>query len=252
MNDILKLIIERGKDFGILCVTLIIITSLVLRYTKLKGHHADPSIISILRTVRIVSVISVIAIFAIKIYDTVDSSYEFNNQVVRVDSVRTEINFKKEIKISSKAKIYIDDSGMMSAIKRSKAFWTGKVTYDTLFSTPINDVRGFKIFELENVLMIYFNDIIPQKKFTCDGDFKMQEFLIYVNHLRKNGIPLDIKIKAFHISTIIGVILILAALYLSITMYSADSCSGCISQYFWGLICLATGLIILGSFRSCQ
>jgi hypothetical protein len=221
MDSIYKLIIDKGGDFGILCVVILIISTGLIKTLKSKKRPSaetktpsnDPTI-HLLQFIKVFSIISVIGIFTIKIFVVVDNSktmdlliknnaHKLASDTVRVDSSSLERTFQ----LSETAALHFHGNGRLYATLKNDSSSANQGAYDTLFDVAINDIKGFTIYHFESIFVISYKFDAPNVRIRFTDQFKTQDFVEFVYVMNKNGYQIDLGTNTFRLQSIIGFII---------------------------------------------
>ncbi len=215
MDSIYKTIIDKGGDFGILCVFILILSVGLLKGLKSKNNPSLEVIVHFLRIVKYFCIISAIGIFVIKIIvlldnsKTIDTLIKQKAQKIASDTLSVDSSsIEKTFQLSATAEMHFQGKGRLFATIKNEPSSTNQSTYDTILNVAIDDIKGFKLYNFENILVVSYNFDAPNDRILYAGQFKIPDFVEYVYTLNKKGFHMELGTSSFRVQTIIGFVII--------------------------------------------
>lgn len=169
-------------------------------------------------------------------------AYSVLKSVNLTDTDKISLLDNKTFQISNDKKI-IFLSNRFILIKETSHFFSN-TTVDTLISVPLRKIEKFKIWSINTILTIIYNDNLPNANINCDASLKKGDFYSYVEDLSLSGFPITIESYTFTTKMIVAMIIGVISLFLIIASFGFEmENQGCLILFI-GLVLLFVSILM--------
>jgi hypothetical protein len=264
MIDLLKAIIEKGGNFGIINVVIIVIISFIVNLTKYGKINTYSTLRDLRQFLKVFFIVSMMYLVFLEVYRKYSPS-EGQNLVTPIDSVkyepkRAKIRFRyycldhrineKEFNLTDSVKMLFTNNGQFILVKKDNFFQGSLVENKPLIITKISDIEYANFYEYERLVLLSFKNNAATYKLNYNPTrFRKIEFIYFVNDLNEMGFYINQDFSKIYITSIIGIIFIIFL----IVAFFLMGIYGAVNERGWlvYLIILLLCLFSMNYLRSC-
>ncbi len=179
---------------------------------------------------------------------TIDTLIKQKAQKIASDTLSVDSSsIEKTFQLSATAEMHFQGKGRLFATIKNEPSSTNQSTYDTILNVAIDDIKGFKLYNFENILVVSYNFDAPNDRILYAGQFKIPDFVEYVYTLNKKGFHMELGTSSFRVQTIIGfVVIFLGVIFQLLIFFSQDDFWSIDNDTTYGGCCITSIVIFIG------
>lgn len=225
MNDVYKLMIEKGGLFGIVCVVVIVIISGVLTVITKKNYTEQP-INSIIKFVKYFFIISVGFILVVTLLNKCSSDQPTFTKAIPRNKIKVIRTKNDSIPLTGISFLRINQKNI--ALVRYTYILGSGYGQDTIANMPIDQVTSIRLYTFNNYIIIT-NQIGDSEGLQYDK-INGARINAEIQSLIDEGYPLTLEYKYMSTEPVIGIIMFIIGILCLLGGNDFDG--GCFIQLF--------------------